>query len=104
MKRYLYTMKIPELSNKAFWDVRFSEIDFEKNALHVMEKVFNFGTWDDQIALMKFYGLERIKKEIINASYLRKPVIGFLCIILDLQRTDFRCYRNMQSHQLPWVY
>lgn len=97
-------MKIPGLSKKAFWDVRFSEIDVEKNALHVMEKVFNFGTWEDQVALMKFYGLARIKNEITNASYLRKPVISFLCTILDLKRTDFKCYRNTQSHPQPWVY
>ncbi len=37
-------MQKPNISQKAFWDVRFSEIDFEKNSLHVMEKVFNYGT------------------------------------------------------------
>ena len=36
-------MQKPDISQKAFWDVRFSEIDFEKNSLHVMEKVFNYG-------------------------------------------------------------
>ena len=44
-------MQKPEISQKAFWDVRFSEIDFEKNALYVMEKNLNYGTWEDQVTL-----------------------------------------------------
>lgn len=94
----------PDISRKAFWDVRFSKIDFEKNSLYVMEKVFNYGTWNDQIAIMKFYGLPRIRKEIINAAYLRKPVLTFLCVILQLQKNDFTCYNKMQFHPLPWNY
>ena len=79
-------MQKPEISQKAFWDVRFREIDFEKNSLHVMEKIFNYGTWDDQVAIMKFYGLNRIRKEIVKAAYLRKPVLSFLCAILHLKK------------------
>ncbi len=97
-------MQKPQVSKTAFWDVRFSEIDYEKYALHVMQKVFNYGTWNDQIAIMKFYGLDRIRKEIVNSVYLRPPVICFLCTILHLQKTDFRCYNKMQSHPLPWKY
>jgi len=48
-------MEKPDISQKAFWDVRFDKIDFEKNSLQVMEKVFNYGNWNDQIAIMKFY-------------------------------------------------
>jgi hypothetical protein len=50
--------------------VRFSDIDFEKHSLYVMEKIFNYGTWKDQVAIMKFYGLQQIRKEIMNADYL----------------------------------
>ncbi len=97
-------MQKPDISKKAFWDVRFADIDFEKNSLHVMEKVFNYGTWKDQIAIMKFYGLQRIRNEIVNAGYLRKSVLSFLCIILHLEKNDFKCYNKMQLHPLPWNY
>ena len=95
-------MNKPEISKKAFWDVRFSDIDFEKHSLFVIEKVFNYGSWDDQVKIMKYYGLNRIKTEIINSGYLRKPVISFLSAILHLKKTDFKCYNKMQSHPLPW--
>ncbi len=67
------------VSKKAFWDVNFAALDFEKSSLFIMQKVFNYGSWNDQVAIMRLYGLERIKKEIIDASYLRQPVLSFLC-------------------------
>ena len=90
------------VSKKAFWDVNFAALDFEKSSLFIMQKVFNYGSWNDQVAIMRLYGLERIKKEIIDASYLRQPVLSFLCAILRLQKTDFGCYIKMQSNPLPW--
>jgi hypothetical protein len=94
----------PSISNKAFWDISFDELDFEKSSLYVMEKVFNYGNWSDQVATIKFYGLPRIKKEIVQSAYLRKPVLSFLCTILELQKTDFKCYNNLQLNPLPWSY
>lgn len=97
-------MQTPEISHIAFWDVRFSSIDFEKNSFYVMEKIFNYGTWKDQVAIMKFYGLPRIRKEIIHADFLRKPVLSFSCAILHLEKKDFAYYIKMQSHPMPWNY
>ena len=45
------------VSKKAFWDVSFDKLDFEKSSLFVMQKVFNYGSWDDQVAIMKFFCL-----------------------------------------------
>ena len=97
-------MNKPQISNKAFWDINFETLDFEKSSLFVMQKVFNYGTWEDQLAVMRYYGLGRIKKEIVHASFLRPPVLSFLCTILQLQKNDFECHIKMQSNPLPWNY
>lgn len=101
---YKIIMLRPSISKKAFWDISFDELDFEKSSLYVMEKVFNYGSWDDQVAIMKYYSLPRIQQEIIQSSYLRKPVLSFLCTILQLQKTDFKCYNEMLLNPLPWNY
>jgi hypothetical protein len=97
-------MNTPVISKKAFWDVSFEKIDFEKSSLFVMQKVFNYGPWTDQMAILRFYGIDRVKQEIIKASYLRQPVLSFLCTILQLQKQDFECYTKMQLNPLPWNY
>ena len=97
-------MEKPVISKKAFWDVRFEEIDFDKYSLFVMEKVFNYGPWADQVAIMRFYGLPRIKNEIVKANYLREPVVSFLSTLLAIEKNEFECYRKKQSSPLPWPY
>lgn len=101
---FTLAMLQPSISKKAFWDISFDQLDFEKSSLYVMEKVFNYGSWDDQVRIMKYYGLPRIRQEIVKAGYLRKPVLSFLCTILQLQKTDFSCYNKMQLNPLPWNY
>ena len=97
-------MTTPNISNTAFWDINMEELDFEKSSLFVMEKVFNYGSWNDQVEIIKFYTLPRIQKQIVYASYLRKPVLSFLCAILLLKKTDFLCYKKMQLNPQPWIY
>src|SRR6476659_1422964 len=92
-------MQKPDISQKAFWDVRFSEIDFEKNALYVMEKVFNYGTWKDQVAIMKFYGLQRISKEIIYAS----PLLVFYVLSCNCSKKILNVTTKCNSTRYPGI-
>lgn len=92
------------LSAKAFWDVPFEKIDFEKHSRFVIEKVFNNGTWSDQIAVLRFYGIEKVAAEAIQITYLRPPALSFLSTLLGIPKASFKCYTLKQSHQLPWDY
>ena len=92
----------PKLSPSAFWDVDFDKIDFDKNSLFVMNKVFNYGSWGDIVEVLKFYGLERINTEIVQAAYLKKTALSFLCLILELNNTDFVAYQRRRAKPATW--
>lgn len=92
------------LSNSAFWDVDFEKIDFEKHARFVLEKVFNHGSWSDQVAVLNFYGFERVKNEVIRIAYLRPTVVSFLSALLEIPKSTFQCYISKPLHQLHWDY
>jgi len=92
------------LSKKAFWDVRFEEIDFENHVRFVIEKVFNHGNWADQIAVMNYYGLERLKKEVVSIPNLRPTVVSFLSALLQIPKEEFRCSITKPLNQLHWDY
>ena len=92
------------VSKEAFWDIHFTTLDPERSALFIMQKVFNYGPWEGQIALLRYYGAERIKQEIAHATYLREPVISFfyvLCysykkqILNAIQRTSHTRYLGL---------
>ncbi|WP_370725610.1 DUF6922 domain-containing protein [Fibrella aquatica] len=92
----------PLISATAFWDIDFEKIDFEQRSLFVMEKVANYGTWADFIAMVRFYGTDRFRQEIIKAANLKKDVLNFLCVVFDLSPQNFVCYTRRQSQNLPW--
>jgi hypothetical protein len=50
----------PAISKKAFWDISFDELDVEKSALILIERVFNYGSWYNQVPIMQYYSLPRI--------------------------------------------
>ena len=92
----------PNLSPVAFWDVAFDQIDFEADSLFVMNKVFNYGLWSDMLEVLNYYGPERVKSEIVQAAYLKKTALSFLCVILELNESDFIAYRRRQERKPVW--
>jgi hypothetical protein len=97
-------VKVPRFSKVAFWDVDYNSIDFEKSSLFVMEKVLNYGLWDDFIALIKYYGEARIRSEITATAYLSKEVMNFVCFYFRLHPDEFQCYKRRQLQNPLWDY
>lgn len=94
----------PNLSPTAFWDVEFDAIDFEADSQFVMTKVFNYGLWTDILEVFRFYGLDRVRYEIIQAAYLKKTALSFLCVILDLNEPDFLTHQRQQKRTSMWTH
>ncbi|RYF77081.1 MAG: hypothetical protein EOO39_04835 [Cytophagaceae bacterium] len=92
-----------ELSPVAFWDVAFDQIDVDADSQFVLSKVFNYGLWADMVAVMSYYGLDRVKREIVRAAYLKNTVISFLCVVLDLREDDFIAYQQRQERKPIWT-
>ncbi len=94
----------PNVSPVAFWDVNLEQIDFETDSLFVMSKVFNYGRWEDILEVLNYYGLERVRQEIVQAAYLKKTALSFLCVILELNEQDFKAYVQRQTRRPHWDY
>ena len=63
------------ISKRPFWDVDFASLDTERDALFILEKVFNYGLWSDYKAAFALYAQARIRQEIIGAYFFdRKKV------------------------------
>jgi len=89
------------LSKDAFWDVNVAKLDVKKDALAIIWHVANYGSWNDYKRIFSFYGKETIKKNIIKMSFLKKEVINFFCMYLNIKPEQFKCYTQRQwSHKL----
>ncbi len=82
--------RLPKISNAAFWDVKIdktSTTEFETYSSYIIQKVFDFGTLDDIIQITTYYGIERIKNEIITTN-LKKRTIALCCVLFNLRTPD----------------
>ena len=89
---------IIHLSSKAFWDVDMSKLDYEKNADYIIRKVFEYGSLEDILELTVYYGKEKVKKVLINSSYLQENTQYFASLFLNIPRHQFKCYNTKQYH------
>ncbi len=96
-------MTKPNISKIAFWDVNFDKIDFNESSVFVIDKVLNHGTWADIVEIIKYYGLERIKKDAVSVPYFKSSALSFLCLILELNKTDFIAYQRRQIRISNWT-
>jgi hypothetical protein len=92
----------PNIKKRVFWDVNYEDLDFERDKFYVIEKVMNYGVWSDFLELIKFYGKDIIKKEIVKTSFLKKDVLSFVCVYFDLKPSQFKCYNRRQSSNQLW--
>lgn len=94
----------PELNPRIFWDIRFEELDYEKYANFIIERVFERGDVDDIRQVRRFYGDEKVKTALLKAKYIPEHKWGLVESIVEEPITEFRCYKTKQSYPGLWPY
>lgn len=79
-----------------------ANIDFEKNAAHVVEKVIERGKTEDFDSLLKFYGFKQVGELAKQAHWLSDISINFCCTLFKIKPTDFKCYEKKRLNQQHW--
>jgi len=88
--------KKPVLPKRLFWDVNPENLDFDKKAGFVIERVFERGDVEDIRSIRRNYGDSKISDTLLKAKYLGLQTIYLASAITGRKLTDFRCYRNRQ--------
>jgi len=88
-----------KLTKTLFWDTDYSKLDFENNARKIIERVISMGNLSDWYQIQKYYGSDRIKKEVTQIRYLDVVSLNFCCHYFNLKKEDFRCYTLQRSNQ-----
>lgn len=97
-------MNINSFSTHLFWDVNIQDIDLEKHASYVVQRVLEYGLLQDWMLLRSYYGLSRIAEEAMLLRSLEPRALSFICNLTHTDKTKYRCYILRQSNQQPWSY
>ena len=87
-------MDKPQLSKQAFWDVDMDKIDYEKHAVHVVEKVIERGKAEDFKTILEFYGFDKLRDLALQAHWLSDISINFCCTLFKVKPTDLNATRR----------
>ena len=93
-----------EFSKRLFWDVDIQGLDLQTDQFFIIERVMNYGLWNDFVKLIQLYGKEIVKTEIVKSAYLKKDVLNFLCLYLNLKPSQFKCHKRRQLTEPHWDY
>lgn len=97
-------IKIEDFSASLFWDVDKTSLDFEKHAVHIVDKALNRGSWEDFKLVLSFYGRERVSEIVKGLRYMDKRTLQFSSVYFQIPKTEMRCYIWQQSNPSHWDY
>jgi len=93
-----------DFSSHLFWDVDLEKLDMHENKRIIIERVFTMGDLQDLKLLFLFYSKNEILQELKNTSSLDKKTLNFASFYFNLPKSDFKCYKKIQSNQAHWNY
>ncbi len=73
-----------KLNKQLFWDVKFKDLDYQKNADFIISRVLSFGDLSDYKIIKEWYGLRKIKNIAKKVNYPNKKSLYFWSLIFDL--------------------
>ncbi|MFH1657640.1 MAG: hypothetical protein ABH919_04185 [bacterium] len=84
-----------KINRRLFWDVKFSELDYIKNADFIISRVLSYGDVVDYKEIKKRYGLRKIKNTARKITYANKKSLYFWSFIFNLPLNSFKCTKKL---------
>ena len=88
----------PVFHKRIFWDVDFENLDYDKKANFIIERVFERGDVPDIRNCRRYYGDDKVTTALLNAKFLPETRIYLAAAVIDRPLEDFRCYKLRQSN------
>lgn len=92
----------PTFNKRAFWSDKFEELDPDRDGDYMIARVFDAGTFLDMQEAIRYYGLDQIKKALIEAADLQESTISHTAIWLNLKPTDYRSHIRRINNPIPY--
>jgi len=85
------------LPKHLFWDVNPSTLDVEAHRRYIIHRVITRGNEKNWVVIRDYYGMDRLKEEILMMRDLDPKTHTFFSTIFDIPKSEFRCSTYRQS-------
>ncbi len=80
------------------WDVNPEGFDLSKNKQLVIERTCSLGNLSDFKELVRYYGLETIKSELVKSASLDHKSLNFFSCYFNIPIEQFKCFSKKPLH------
>jgi hypothetical protein len=91
-----------KLSPHLFWDVNIEELDVDRFPAFVIQRVLEYGCWEDWVLIRSYYPLQTIVEEAMNLRVLSQKALNYIALYTNTNKRDYRCYKLAQLNPTPW--
>ncbi len=95
-------MDISQFSKHLFWDVNIADIDIEKHKQWLINRVLDYGTWDDWLLIANYFTKQEIKEAALKIRCMSAKSLSFIALYTETPINEFRCYTERQLNPSPW--
>lgn len=94
----------PNLKDRLFWDWKVDEIDWQKSARSVIERVLSRGNEEEYNELARFYGRNNVI-HVLTIERCNIPNISMdrVTEYFGLKKEELSCYRWRQENGYNWI-
>ena len=91
-----------KFSKHLFWDVDVDKLDIDCYPAFVIQRVLEYGRWEDWTQIRSYYSMQTIKDEAMNLRTLFPKALNYISLYTDTDKKDYRCYKLAQLHPTLW--
>jgi hypothetical protein len=92
------------LPKRLFWDVNPYEVNLEKNASFIVDRVIARGDWEDFKRIIEHYGKIKVAEYATALRYMNNIDLAFCSTYFNIKKEKFRCYEQKQLQTTHWNY
>lgn len=93
---------VPVFSPNLFWDINADDLNMEQHKTFIVNRVLDYGQWDDWKTILDYYGLEQITSIAKGLRSLFPKSLAFISTVSRIPENQFRCYEHLQSKNKLW--
>ena len=91
-----------KFSEHLFWDVDVEELDIDSRPEFVIQRILEYGKWEDWTQIRSYYSMDIIREAAMNLRTLRPKALNYIALYTNTDKKDYRCYKLAQLHPTLW--
>lgn len=93
---------VHDLSQHLFWDTDRDRLDFENSKAQIIGQVIEYGKIEDWNIIRAVYNDDTLREVCTNLRSMDPVTLSFMAAYLNIDKSEFRCYKQKQSAPDFW--